>query len=85
MNRSHLVRVVCAAVLAGTLASGALAQTREKVTLLLNWYVYSEHAPFFMGKDKGYYEAEGFDLDIQEGRGSAVSIQAVAANSATFG
>jgi NitT/TauT family transport system ATP-binding protein len=47
--------------------------------------VYSEHAPFFMGKEKGYYEAEGIDLDIQEGRGSAVSIQAVAANSATFG
>ena len=67
------------------LVSGAVAQTREKVTLLLNWYVYSEHAPFFLGKDRGYYEAEGIDLDIQEGRGSAVSIQAVAANSATFG
>ena len=85
MKRSHLIRAVCAVALAGTLASGALAQTREKVTLLLNWYVYSEHAPFFMGKEKGYYEAEGIDLDIQEGRGSAVSIQAVAANSATFG
>jgi len=55
------------------------------VVLLLNWYVYSEHAPFFLGKEKGYYEAEGIDLEIQEGRGSAVSIQAVAAGSATFG
>ena len=85
MKRSHLIRAVCAVAVAGTLASGALAQTREKVTLLLNWYVYSEHAPFFMGQETGYYEAEGIDLDIQEGRGSAVSIQAVAANSATFG
>jgi NitT/TauT family transport system substrate-binding protein len=85
MKRRHLIRVACAGALAGALVSGAVAQTREKVTLLLNWYVYSEHAPFFLGKEKGFYEAEGIDLDIQEGRGSAVSIQAVSANSATFG
>lgn len=68
-----------------TLAPPLHAQTRDKVTLLLNWYVYSEHAPFFLGMAKGMYEAEGIDLDIQEGRGSAVSTQAVAAGSATFG
>jgi NitT/TauT family transport system substrate-binding protein len=85
MERRNLIRVACAAALAAGLVSGAVAQQRDKVTLLLNWYVYSEHAPFFMGKAKGFYEAEGIDLDIQEGRGSAVSIQAVAANSATFG
>ena len=85
MERRNLIRVACAAALAAGLVSGAVAQQRDKVTLLLNWYVYSEHAPFFLGKAKGFYEAEGIDLDIQEGRGSAVSIQAVAANSATFG
>ncbi len=85
MERRRLIQVAGAAVLAAGLVSGALAQQRDKVTLLLNWYVYSEHAPFFIGKAKGFYEAEGIDLDIQEGRGSAVSIQAVAANSATFG
>ena len=63
----------------------ASAQAADKVVLLLNWYVYSEHAPFFIGKEKGFYEAENIDLEIQEGRGSAVSIQAVAAGSATFG
>ena len=85
MKRRQLIRATAAAGLAATLAPGVLAQGRDKVTLLLNWYVYSEHAPFFLGKERGYYEAEGIDLDIQEGRGSAVSIQAVAANSATFG
>lgn len=85
MERRKLIQVACAAALAAGLVSSAVAQQREKVTLLLNWYVYSEHAPFFIGKAKGFYEAEGIDLDIQEGRGSAVSIQAVAANSATFG
>jgi NitT/TauT family transport system substrate-binding protein len=66
-------------------AGTAQAQTKDKVVLLLNWYLYSEHAPFFLGKERGYYDQEGIDLDIQEGRGSGVSVQAVAANTATFG
>jgi NitT/TauT family transport system substrate-binding protein len=80
-------------LLAGTAAALALALTpahaqnkpQEKVTLMLNWYLYSEHAPFFLGKERGYFAEEGIDLDIQEGRGSAVTAQAVAAKSATFG
>jgi NitT/TauT family transport system substrate-binding protein len=55
------------------------------VVLMLNWYVYGEHAPFYYGLAKGYYAAEGIDLDIQEGRGSGITTQAVAAKSATFG
>src|SRR5438552_6790765 len=63
----------------------AQAQPKEKVVLMLNWYLYSEHAPFFLGKARGYYDQEGIDLDIQEGRGSGVTVQAVAAGTATFG
>lgn len=86
MKRRHLIRATAVAVMASAMWSApALAQTKDKVTLLLNWYVYSEHAPFFLGKERGFYDAEGIDLDIQEGRGSAVSTQAVAAGSATFG
>ena len=51
---------------------------------MLNWYVYGEHAPFFYGKEKGLYAAEGIDLEIQEGRGSAVTVQAVAAKTVDF-
>ncbi len=71
------------ALCAMLLASPALAA--DKVTLMLNWYVYGEHAPFYYGKEKGFYAAEGIDLDIQEGRGSGVTAQAVAAKTATFG
>jgi NitT/TauT family transport system substrate-binding protein len=85
MQRRDLVRLAAAAALAAGLATPAVAQTRDKVILMLNWYTYSEHAPFYLGKEKGFFEAEGIDLDIQEGRGSAVTVQAVAAGSATFG
>src|SRR2546421_12807531 len=71
--------IVCA------LAAPAIAQTKDKVVLLLNWYTYSEHAPFYLGKERGYFEQEGIDLDIQEGRGSGVTVQAVAAGTATVG
>src|SRR5688572_408440 len=63
----------------------APAAAADKVVLMLNWYVYGEHAPFYYGKEKGIYAAEGIDLEIQEGRGSAVTTQAVAAKTAAFG
>jgi NitT/TauT family transport system substrate-binding protein len=61
------------------------AQAADKVVLMLNWYVYGEHAPFYYGKEKGIYAAEGIELEIQEGRGSAVTTQAVTAKTANFG
>ena len=61
------------------------SRAADKATLLLNWYLYAEHAPFFLGKERGYFEKEGIDLDIQEGRGSVPTVQAVAAGTATFG
>jgi len=79
-------RLTCViAAVAALVASPAFAQGKDKVVLLLNWYVYSEHAPFFLGKARGYFDQEGIDLDIQEGRGSGVTVQAVAAGTATFG
>nr|WP_031336034.1 ABC transporter substrate-binding protein [Rhodopseudomonas sp. B29] len=76
------------ALAAMVVAFGAAMQpaaAADKVVLMLNWYVYGEHAPFYYGKAKGIYAAEGIDLEIQEGRGSAATTQAVAAQTANFG
>jgi len=75
----RLLALCAALLLAGP------ARAADKVVLMLNWYVYGEHAPFYYGKEKGIYADQGIDLDIQEGRGSAVTAQAVAAGSAQFG
>ena len=81
-----LLRLMAIVVATTMLYSGtAQGQPKDKVVLMLNWYLYSEHAPFFLGKERGFYDQEGIDLDIQEGRGSGVTVQAVAANTATFG
>src|SRR5712671_3579746 len=74
-----------AAALIWTALAVAPAAAADKVVLMLNWYVYGEHAPFYYGKAKGIFAAENIDLEIQEGRGSAATTQAVAAKTATFG
>src|SRR6202021_2736113 len=82
-----MVRLVAAlaTVLIGSMLTVPPAQAADKVVLMLNWYVYGEHAPFYYGKAKGIYAAEGIDLEIQEGRGSAPTTQAVTAKTADFG
>ena len=78
-----MMRSVFAALFAVLLAGPAFAA--DKVTLMLNWYVYGEHAPFYYGKEKGYFKDAGIDLEIQEGRGSGTVTQVVAAKTVQFG
>jgi NitT/TauT family transport system substrate-binding protein len=82
-----VARLVASLIALLMLVPGLAAQDRPpaKATFLLNWYVYSEHAPFFLGLDRGYFTEEGIDLQIQEGRGSVPTVQAVAAGTADFG
>ena len=80
-----LSMLIAAVALAFAASSPVHAQQPDKVVLLLNFYLYSEHAPFFLGRERGYFAKEGIDLEIQEGRGSGPTVQAIAAGNATFG
>src|ERR1051325_10210730 len=66
-------------------ASVTIAAAQDAVSLRLNWYFGGLHVPFYYGKEKGFYKDEGIDLTINEGRGSANTVQVVAAGSDTFG
>jgi NitT/TauT family transport system substrate-binding protein len=81
-----LNRLIAPLVALLVLCQAAIAQDKPmtKAVLLLNWYVYSEHAPFFLGLERGYFAEEGIDLQIQEGRGSVPTVQAVAGGTADF-
>ena len=78
-----MIRLILTTLFTMVFASTAFAL--DKVTLMLNWYVYGEHAPFYYGKEKGYFKDAGIDLEIQEGRGSATVTQVVAAKTVQFG
>lgn len=74
----------------GLLAGCAIMVTtplmaQEKATLRLNWLLYGFHTPFHLGVQKGYYKAEGIDLEIGEGQGSGRAVQIIAAKGDTFG
>lgn len=43
----------------------------------LNWTLYGEHAPFFVGVDKGFYLDEGLDVSIVEGSGSSTTVKLI--------
>lgn len=46
-----------------------------KVTFRLDWKSGAQHAPFYLAKEKGFYAAEGIDLEIISGSGSSDSVK----------
>lgn len=64
---------------------GASSDELTPVTLMLNWYPYGEHAPFYYGVEEGIFEEHGIDLEIQAGQGSTKTAQAVGQKQVDFG
>src|SRR5260221_803643 len=57
---------------AGLLAfcAAAQAQAPTRVKFILNWKYYGPQAWFFLAQDKGYFKAEGLEVDFDQGDGS---------------
>lgn len=47
-------------------SSGAISQEskKEKITLVLDWAVNTNHVGIFVAKEKGYFDQEGLDVSI---------------------
>ncbi|MEK8070768.1 ABC transporter substrate-binding protein [Rhodococcoides navarretei] len=54
-------------------------------SLMLNWYPYGEHAPFYYGVQEGIFAEHGIDLTITAGQGSTKTTQAAGSNQTDFG
>ncbi len=80
-------RALAALALAGAVAmTGALpaaAQTPLKFTL--DWVFQGPTSPFLVALDKGYYKAEGLDVTMDPGQGSAGAVQRVATGAYDIG
>lgn len=57
----------------------------ESVAFNLDWVPYGKHSGFYAAVDKGFYKAEGLDVKIVRGYGSADTVQRVATEAAEFG
>jgi NitT/TauT family transport system substrate-binding protein len=70
-----------AAIVASTLHAAAA----EKVSLRLDWVNSGYHAIWYYGLDKGIFAKAGIDLEVLEGKGSAITGQTVGNGSVMFG
>lgn len=70
---------------AGDGSSAAGGEELRDVSLMLNWYPYGEHVPFYYGVEEGIFEEHGIDLTIEPGQGSTKTTQAIGAGEAEFG
>jgi NitT/TauT family transport system substrate-binding protein len=70
-------------------ACGGAAPVEEEgpipLEFRLNWTLYGEHAPFFVGVDKGFYLEEGLDVTILEGSGSGTVVKLLGNGTNTIG
>jgi hypothetical protein len=75
--RSHLLRIILATLALVVGAVQADAQSPTKVKIRLDWKGGAQHAPFYLGKQNGYYRDEGLDLDVISGSGSSDTIKQI--------
>ena len=77
--RSTLATLLAGAVFAAFATLPLAAHAQTKIKMVLNWKYQGPQAWFFMAQDKGYFKAEGLDVEIDQGEGSSASITKVAA------
>ncbi|QIE48159.1 ABC transporter substrate-binding protein (plasmid) [Pseudohalocynthiibacter aestuariivivens] len=78
---------VTGSLFGGALAGGimpAWAQDLTKVTVRLAFSYNGHRSPYLLGVDKGFYQEEGLEVEVLEGKGVTSSMQLVANGDDTF-
>lgn len=71
---------------ASTVAAGTSAAAKTaSVSVRFNWTVKGEFTPFFVAREKGYYEEENLKVNLLEGKSGTQAAQVVGTGSDDFG
>lgn len=87
--KKRIIALLAASVLATGLLAGCGAQNTgkkelKKITVVLDWVPNTNHTGLYVAKDKGYYAAEGLDVEIiQPSEGGTAGL--IAAGQGQFG
>jgi len=87
MKFTRRTTLALAAVLALSAAPFGVstATAQIKLKMVLNWKYQGPQGWFFLADDKGYFKAEGLDITIDQGDGSATPIPRVASGTYDIG
>ena len=55
--------------------AAAAAQDKTEINFILNWIAGGDHAPYYYALQEGWYDEAGIDLNIEQGKGSALAVQ----------
>ena len=69
-TRSLLIAAAAAIGIAGPLASATPAAAQTKLKVVLNWKYQGPQGMFFLADDRGYFKAEGIEVQLDQGNGS---------------
>lgn len=84
--RSQILRLgLVGLAFAAISGSHSFAQAPVKVKIRLDWKGGAQHAPFYVGQQRGFYREEGLDLDVISGSGSSDTIKQVGSKAVEFG
>ncbi|MGG7564856.1 ABC transporter substrate-binding protein [Rhodovulum sp. DZ06] len=68
------MRRLIAAALSALVLSGPAAAEDLSIRFTLDWKLQGIHSWFYLAKQKGYFAAEGLDVTIDQGEGSAATV-----------
>ena len=84
-SRGPTRRVTAALAFASLLAASLPAAAQTPLKFTLDWVFQGPTSPFLVALDKGYYKAEGLDVTMDPGQGSAGAVQRVATGAYDIG
>src|SRR6195256_1118692 len=66
-----------AAIAAGLMLTLSPAAAQEEIKFTLDWKIQGIHAWYYWAAEKGCFKAEGLDVSIDQGEGSAATVNRI--------
>lgn len=83
--RGGLALLAGRAAARGALSTAWAAAPLKQASVRFNWTIKGEFTPFYVAREKGFYEAAGVNVDLLEGKSGTQAVEVVGAGRDTFG